>query len=256
MEIHEGDLVTLSADAVYYSGQGIRDWVKSDRWIVKSVSGDRIVLGKNESGSHEINSPVSAKFVEIVSEKTERTARIHTADEAIQTAERAAVSAVSAADSREKPQTGTGTEHQGEMAVSVRGVELVAKYEGCRLEAYKCPAGVWTIGYGHTAGVQPGQTLPSREAAKALLEQDLKKYAASVNNCVKKGMIGFPLTQNQFDALTSFCYNCGAGNLQKLVNGRNASEIAEKLMAYTKGGGKVLPGLVRRREEEKALFLS
>ena len=269
MEIHAGDLVTLSADAVYYSGQGIHNWVKSDRWIVKSVLGDRVVLGKNESGSHEINSPVSAKFVQIVSERAGRTAEIDTADAAMQTTKGYAVPGVCDADHKEKtqsgisteyqgksPQPGTGTEHPGEMAVSVRGVELVAKYEGCRLEAYKCPAGVWTIGYGHTAGVQPGQTLPSREAAKALLEQDLKKYAASVNNCVKKGMIGFPLTQNQFDALTSFCYNCGAGNLQKLVNGRNASEIAEKLMAYTRGGGAVLKGLVRRREEERALFLS
>ena len=142
------------------------------------------------------------------------------------------------------------------MAVSERGVELVAKYEGCRLQAYKCPAGVWTIGYGHTAGVKAGDTLPSREYAKKLLKKDLAKYAASVNNCVKKGLITFPLTQNQFDALTSFCYNCGAGNLQKLVTGRSAAEVADKLPAYNKGGGKVLAGLVKRREEERALFLS
>lgn len=147
-------------------------------------------------------------------------------------------------------------EMQGAMSISDRGVELVAKFEGCRLEAYKCPAGVWTIGYGHTAGVKEGDTLPSKEQAKELLKEDLAKYAASVNNCVKKGLIAFPLNQNRFDALTSFCYNCGAGNLQKLVSGRDAATVAEKLPAYNKGGGKVLPGLVRRREEEKALFLS
>lgn len=95
----------------------------------------------------------------------------------------------------------------GEMSISERGVELIAKYEGCRLEAYKCPAGVWTIGYGHMAGVVQGQQLPSKEAAKALLKEDLKKYAGCVNRCVKKGSIKFTLNQNQFDALVSFCYN-------------------------------------------------
>lgn len=147
-------------------------------------------------------------------------------------------------------------EIQEKLTVSQKCVELVAKYEGCRLKAYKCPAGVWTIGYGHTAGVVSGMVLPSKEMALELLKDDLKKYATSVNNCVKNGTITFALNQNQFDALTSFCYNCGAGNLQRLVKGRSASEVAEKLMAYTKGGGKVLPGLVRRREEERELFLS
>lgn len=144
----------------------------------------------------------------------------------------------------------------GNMTISERGVEMIAKYEGCRLEAYRCPAGVWTIGYGHTAGVKPGDRLPSEESAKALLKEDLAKYGNSVNKCVRDGLIGFPLNQNQFDALTSFCYNCGAGNLQKLVKGRDAATVAAKIPAYNKGGGKVLPGLVRRREEERNLFLS
>lgn len=144
---------------------------------------------------------------------------------------------------------------EGEMSISDRGVELIAKYEGCRLSAYKCPAGVWTIGYGHTAGVKPGDTLQSEQAAKALLKEDLKKYGGYVNDCVKKGNIIFPLNQNQFDALTSFTYNCGAGNLKKLVSGRDAATVAEKMLLYNKGGGKVLAGLVRRREEERALFL-
>lgn len=144
----------------------------------------------------------------------------------------------------------------GEMHISDRGVDLIAKYEGCRLEAYKCPAGVWTIGYGHTAGVKEGDTLASEQAAKTLLKEDLAKYGGYVNACVKKGMIGFALNQNQFDALTSFCYNCGNGNLQKLVEGRDAATVADKLLLYNKGGGKVLPGLARRREEERELFLA
>ena len=144
----------------------------------------------------------------------------------------------------------------GEMFISDKGVDLIAGYEGCRLEAYKCPAGVWTIGYGHTAGVNAGDKLASEAAAKALLKEDLKKYGGYVNDCVKKGLITFPMNQNRFDALTSFCYNCGNGNLQKLVTGRDADTVADKMLQYNKGGGKVLAGLARRREEERALFMS
>ncbi len=235
MGLNVGDIVTLSADAIYYTGKEMPGWVKNDRWIIKSVAGDRAVLGKNESGTHEINSPVNVKYLQVNGEK------VATPVKAEATPTKTEVVNPSA---------------QGEMKISQRGMELVARYEGCRLEAYKCPAGVWTIGYGHTAGVVPGQKLSSKKAAMELLKDDLNKYAASVNNCVKKGIITFPLNQNQFDALTSFCYNCGAGNLQRLVSGRSAAEVAEKLMAYTKAGGKVLPGLVRRREEERELFLS
>ncbi len=142
-----------------------------------------------------------------------------------------------------------------EMSVSMNGVELIAKFEGCCLEAYLCPAGVWTIGYGHTAGVRQGDRLNSKEEAKALLAQDLKKYGACVNECVRCGLIAFQLTQNQFDALTSFCFNCGSSNLQRLVEGRDASAIAEKILLYNKAGGRVSAGLTRRRKEEQALFI-
>lgn len=242
MGIKEGDIVTLSAQAVYYSGKAMPDWVKNDRWIVKSVSGDRAILGKNVSGSNDINSPVNIKYLSVV----------QAAQSGAATASAQATQSSGTTATTKQPQTG----NSGEMSISDRGVELIAKYEGCRLEAYKCPAGIWTIGYGHTAGVQPGQTLPSKEAAKALLKEDLKKYGGHVNNCVKNGHISFPLNQNQFDALTSFCYNCGNGTLQKLVSGRDAATVAEKLLLYNKGGGKVLPGLVKRREEERALFIS
>lgn len=225
MEIREGDIVTLSQSAVYYTGKEMPDWVKNDRWIVKSVSGDRAVINENTDRTRSINSPVNVKYLEVVGKD-----------------------AVSIAQGTPPPGT--------KMQISAKGVELVAKYEGCRLEAYKCPAGVWTIGYGHTAGVNPGDTLPSKEAAKELLQKDLAKYADSVNQCIQNGKLTFQPNQNQFDALTSFCYNCGAGSLQKLVTGRSAAEIAEKILAYNKGGGKVLAGLVRRREEERALFLS
>lgn len=226
--VNAGDVVSLAPDAVYYTGKQMPDWVKIDQWIVKSVNGDRAVIDKNVSGSASINSPVHISYLKVIRKGQ-------------------------AASQNGGISAGNNT---GNMAVSDRGVELVAKFEGCRLQAYKCPAGVWTIGYGHTAGVKEGDTLPSQEYAKKLLKEDLAKYGASVNNYVKKGLISFPLTQNQFDALTSFCYNCGAGSLQKLVTGRSAAEVADKLPAYNKGGGKVLAGLVKRREEERTLFLS
>lgn len=70
------------------------------------------------------------------------------------------------------------------------------------------------------------------------------------------GIIQFPLNQNQFDALTSFCYNCGKGNLKALVSGRDAETVANIMLSYNIGGGKTLAGLTRRREEERKLFLS
>lgn len=249
--INAGDVVSLAPGAVYYTGKAMPGWVKNEQWIVKSVNGDRAVIDKNVSGSSSINSPVNVSFLTVVRKGQGSPAPVSAGQT---TPSPPPSQAVSKQPAGEAPKAAAGS--AGDMTVSERGVELVAKYEGCRLQAYKCPAGVWTIGYGHTAGVKEGDTLPSREYAKKLLKEDLAKYGASVNSCVKKGLITFPLTQNQFDALTSFCYNCGAGSLQKLVTGRNATEVADKLLAYNKGGGKVLAGLVKRREEERALFLS
>lgn len=156
----------------------------------------------------------------------------------------------------EQPKTRKTVMFTQKLEISERGVALVAKYEGCRLEAYKCPEGVWTIGYGHSGGVNPGDRLNSREEAMALLKEDLKRYAGYVNACARDGLITFPLTQNQFDALTSFCYSCGRGSLKSLVEDRSPETIADKLLLYCKGGGRELPGLVRRRKEERELFMS
>ena len=238
--LQAGDIVMLASDAVYYTGKEIPDWVKNDKWIVKSVSGDRAVIDKNVSESKSICSPVHVKYLIAAAIGLQCSVSVPQAAYDV--------------GYTEGEKTAKANE-SGEMAVSDCGVELIAKYEGCRLEAYKCPAGIWTIGYGHTQGVKSGDKLPSQEAAKALLKEDLKKYGGYVNNCFKKGLITFPLSQNQFDALTSFCYNCGNGSLQKLVTGRSAAAIAETMLQYNKGGGKVLAGLVRRREEERALFL-
>lgn len=137
------------------------------------------------------------------------------------------------------------------MKISQNGINLIKKYEGCRLEAYLCPSGIWTIGYGHTGGdVYRGATVTQPEADR-LLAVDLERFEAAVADTVK-----LPLNQNQFDALVSFTYNCGLGNLQTLIKNRSLEEIANALTLYNKGSGRVLDGLVKRRAEERALFLS
>lgn len=135
------------------------------------------------------------------------------------------------------------------MKINAEGLELIKSFEGCRLTAYKCPAGVWTIGYGHTIGVYEGMVITKTQADN-MLKSDLKKYEKYVTDTVKLN-----LTENQFSALVSFTYNCGVGNLRTLIKGRTVSQIAEAMLLYNKAGGKKLAGLVRRREAERELFL-
>ena len=132
------------------------------------------------------------------------------------------------------------------------GLKLIMQFEGCRLKAYQCAAGVWTIGYGHTAGVKPGQTITQAQAEE-YLRQDCRKFEAYVNNSAYVPITG-QLNQNQFDALVSFAFNCGAGNLKKLCAGRRAAQIAAAMPQYCKAAGKTLAGLKRRREAEVVLF--
>lgn len=138
------------------------------------------------------------------------------------------------------------------MKTSINGINLIKQFEGCRLTAYK-PVPTeqyYTIGYGHYgADVLPGMKI-TQSQADAYLVADLKKFEDAVTG------LGRSFTQCQFDSLTSFAFNCGAGNLKKLVSNRNNQQIADTMLAYNKGGGKVLPGLVRRRQAERALFLS
>ena len=134
------------------------------------------------------------------------------------------------------------------MKISSKGIALIKSFEGCRLTAYLCPAGVWNIGYGHTAGVKKGQII-SQNQADAYLASDLKKYEEYVNKT------NLNLNQNQFDALVSFTYNCGVGNLRTLIKNRNLEEIGEAMLLYNKSNGKVFNGLVRRRKAEHDLFI-
>ena len=135
------------------------------------------------------------------------------------------------------------------MKISNEGVALIKQFEGCRLTAYKCPAGVWTIGYGHTAGVKEGMKISQAQAELFLLD-DLQKYEDKVNKYDNK----YSWKQNEFDALVSFCYNVGSID-QLTANGtRSRQVIAEKMLLYNKGGGVVLKGLDRRRKAEYFLF--
>ena len=138
------------------------------------------------------------------------------------------------------------------MKTSQRGINLIKQFEGVRLTAYKCPAGVYTIGYGHTRGVTRGMKITEEEAS-AFLAADLRNSEKAVERYDSV----YHWNQNEFDALVSFTFNCGATNLRALLrNGRrNRSQIAETLPLYRKAGGKVLKGLERRRAAEKALFL-
>lgn len=131
------------------------------------------------------------------------------------------------------------------------GLAIIKQFEGCRLKAYKCPAGVWTIGYGHTGGVVPGQTITQAQA-DALLATDLEKFERKV----EKYNNTYRFSPNEFDALVSFAFNLGS--IDRLTAGgtRSRAVIADKMLLYNKAGGKVLAGLTRRRKAERELFLS
>lgn len=138
------------------------------------------------------------------------------------------------------------------MNIGNKGLELIKSFEGCRLTAYKCPAGVWTIGYGRTQGVYEGMVI-TQEQADNMLREDVKYYADAVDRYNSR----FNFNQAEFDSLTSFTYNCGVGSLQAVMSCCNTKqEIAEECKLYNKGAGQVLPGLVRRRNEEYQLFMS
>lgn len=130
------------------------------------------------------------------------------------------------------------------------GLNLIKQFEGCRLTSYKCPAGVWTIGYGHTGNVTFGQTIAQADADK-LLVTDIEKYEMKVNKYYDK----YKWNQNEFDALVSFAFNVGSVD-QLTANGtRSRAVIAEKILLYNKAAGKVLAGLTKRRKAEQELFL-
>jgi len=140
------------------------------------------------------------------------------------------------------------------MKTSEQGLSLIKKFEGLRLEAYLCPAGVWTIGYGHTHKVYKGKKITKEEAEK-LLKEDLQIFESAICDVVK-----VPLNQNQFDGIVSFVYNVGIGafrtsTMLKFINANHFPLAAGQFDRWIYSKGKKLEGLVKRRKEEKELFL-
>lgn len=146
------------------------------------------------------------------------------------------------------------------MQTSDKGIALIKEFEGCKLTAYQDSVGVWTIGFGWTQPVdgkpiRAGMTI-KQETAERLLKTGLVSYESDVSRLVKVG-----LTQGQFDALVSFTYNLGARSLStstllRKLNAGDYAGAADEFPRWNKAGGKVLNGLTRRREAERALFLS
>jgi lysozyme len=142
----------------------------------------------------------------------------------------------------------------GNMNISKEGLSLIKKFEGCELEAYLCPAGVWTIGYGHTKDVKEGDKI-NKEEADYLLQEEMIEYESYINDFVE-----VPLNQNQFDALCSWVYNLGPTNLKnstmlRVLNEEKYADVPQEIKRWNKAGGEVLDGLIKRREAEAKMFV-
>jgi lysozyme len=133
-------------------------------------------------------------------------------------------------------------------------LNLVKQFEGCKLTAYQDMVGVWTIGFGHTGDdVVEGLTWTQDQADETLKKQ-LEEFQNEVKSAVK-----YPINQNQFDALTDFAYNLGTSSLKrstllKCINSGNLSDAPKAFLPWDMAGGKVVPGLTRRRQAEADLF--
>lgn len=147
----------------------------------------------------------------------------------------------------------------GKQRISATGIALVTHFEGFYPRAYKCPAGVWTIGWGHTGlahrdgTVHPGREI-TREEGEELLRYDMQVFEEVVRSAVK-----VPLAQHEFDALVAFSFNVGPGSfhsstLLRKLNAGDKDGAAKEFAKWTKAKGKVLKGLVRRRNAEATLF--
>lgn len=159
------------------------------------------------------------------------------------------------------------------MKTGEKGISLIKRFEGCRKRPYRCPAGLWTVGYGTV--LYPDQIrlkLADRpsyairpEHDKVFSQDEIDSYLRSELDAIERGVARLCpraiANQAAFDALVSFAYNCGLGALQRSLirtayNRGDIKVAADAFLRYTRGGGKVLPGLVKRREAEKRLFLS
>ena len=142
---------------------------------------------------------------------------------------------------------------RNKMKISEDGLELIKKFEGCETTAYQDSVGVWTIGFGHTKGVEEGQTC-SIEDAESMLADEMDEYEGYINDMVK-----VDLQQHEFDALVAWVYNLGPTNLGestmlKVLNGGQFDRVPDEMNRWTRAGGEILEGLVRRRQAESLMF--
>lgn len=159
------------------------------------------------------------------------------------------------------------------MKIGEKGIALIKRFEGCRKKPYRCPAALWTVGYGSVLYQDQIRLKMPERLAYPIKFEDFREFSQDeidhllreeLNGC-ERGVARLCPTaasnQGQFDALVSFAFNCGVGALQrstlrmKLNRGETEAAVDE-FLKYTRGGGKVLPGLVKRRNAERALFLS
>lgn len=142
------------------------------------------------------------------------------------------------------------------MKINKEGLSIIKKYEGLKLQSYLCPAKVWTIAYGHTKDVKEGMVITKEQADKLLIE-DIINFELGVSKLVHS-----VINENQFSALVSFAFNLGLANLKrstllKKVNANpNDTTIKNEFSKWNKCGGKILAGLIKRRESEAELFCS
>ena len=142
---------------------------------------------------------------------------------------------------------------RSKMKISEDGLELIKKFEGCETSAYQDSVGVWTIGFGHTKDVEEGQTC-SIEDAESMLADEMDEYEGYINNMVK-----VDLQQHEFDSLVAWVYNLGPTNLGestmlKVLNGGQFDRVPDEMNRWTRAGGEILEGLVRRRQAESLMF--
>jgi lysozyme len=138
---------------------------------------------------------------------------------------------------------------------SAAGLDLIKRFESVRLSAYDDGVGVWTIGVGHIKGVKRGDTI-TMDQVDTFLADDLQEAEEAVNRCVKA-----PIEQCQFDALASWTFNLGGGALAgstmlKRLNHGDYDSAADEMLKWNRAGGKVMPGLTKRRIAERMLFLT
>tara|TARA_R110000824_G_scaffold14762_4_gene62591 strand:- start:248 stop:691 length:444 start_codon:yes stop_codon:yes gene_type:complete len=139
------------------------------------------------------------------------------------------------------------------MKISEEGKMLIKKFEGCKLDSYRCSANVATIGYGHTKDVSDGDTC-TQEEADQMLAEDLEEFEGYVDK-----LVTVDLTQNQRDALIAWTFNLGPKNLKSStmlaeLNAENYTKVPSEMKRWNKAGGKTLEGLIRRREAEGLLW--